>query len=161
MRGFLEESALSTKNFRVSLYPWKCTFLTSCENVLLGSLCKILTKKVDNRPENAQKSIYLFIYLTAKVYTHEFYSRPFSDMIVVARGDVISKPNVILTAPRCQYTIFRWSTSDSVRNYRVSVSRVQDIDISWSDWPFFFILKHDLSGWFSLTHIIVLLTICQ
>ena len=88
MRGFLEESALSTlkvenaegrnfrefANFRESLNPWKCIFLSSCENILFGSLCKILTKKVENRPENAQKWIYLFIYLTAKVYTPEFFT---------------------------------------------------------------------------------------
>ena len=76
MRGFLGESALSTlkvesaesRNFS------EFAFLTSCENVLFGSLCNILTKKVENRLENAQKLINLFIYLIAKVYTHEFFS---------------------------------------------------------------------------------------
>ena len=66
LRGFfLEESALYTvesaegrnfpefANFREGFYPWKCTFW--------GSLCKILTKKGENRSENAQKWIYLFI----------------------------------------------------------------------------------------------------
>ena len=80
MRGFLEESSLSTlvesaegRNFREFanfLRTRKCTFLTSCENVLFGSLCKILTKtKVENKPKNPQKCIYLFIYL---LYTGYF-----------------------------------------------------------------------------------------
>ena len=71
-RGFLGESALSI--FAKVYTRENVLFWRPVKMYFLGVCVKFWQKKVENRPENAQKWIYLVIYLTAKVYTHKFFS---------------------------------------------------------------------------------------